>query len=427
MNPVELVPPGESGEIMLANDLRAQVVRGAEAGPIVWAWAPRGDGDPSMAQALGELRDRLVPSELRGAVGFLVEGPPPPLPREQYPWTAPVRSICERAAAVVLFESMLPGYRAAAHVAVDLDDKPSRQVARALGAAYLAPHLVTPPANRAIVSAPTAVWLDGEYERLDRAVIDRAARALRSLLATLGVLDEKPARPPVRVVLKSIVDVDAGGGGMVEPRAAPGALVRLGETVAFVGKPGLRARRALRAPATGVVLYARAGEVSGGAVMGIGKLRRALPSVMRAAAPRAPAPTVELGWCERVVLPDLGIALKAKIDTGARTSALHVLALRPAGQGRDGRALYDIDVPTLGSDRVRTARVAVVETTLVRDSGGHSERRPVVETTLELGPLRRTVRLSLTDRGDMLFPMLVGRTALGPEVRISPTKRFLLG
>lgn len=426
MNPIELVPPGERGEIMLANDLRASVVRGAHDGPIVWLWAPRGEADPSMAQALGELRDRLLPSALTGAVGFLIEGPPPPLPREQYPWAGPIKAIGERAAAVVLFESMLPGYSAAAHVAVDLDDKASRAVARALGATYLAPHLVTPPPNRAVLHAPTAVWLDGEYERLDRAVIDRAGRALRSLLSTLGMVDGAPESPPVRVVLKTIVDVDAGGGGMVEPVAAPGALVRLGETVAWVGKPGLHARRALRAPATGVVLYARAGEQTGGAVMGIGKLRRALPAVMRASTPRTHAP-LELGWCERIGLPDLGITLKAKIDTGARTSALHVLAMRPAGETRDGRPLLEIDVPTLGRGKVRTAKVAVVESTLIRDSGGHADRRPIIETTLELGPIRKKVRLSLTDRGDMLFPMLVGRTALGPEVRVLPSKRFLLG
>ena len=92
MNPVELVPPGERGEIMLAHDLRASVVRGATPGPIVWAWAPRGEADPSMAQALGELRDRLNPSALTGSVGFLVEGPPPPLPRERYPWAGPIKA-----------------------------------------------------------------------------------------------------------------------------------------------------------------------------------------------------------------------------------------------------------------------------------------------------------------------------------------------
>ena len=69
----------------------------------------------------------------------------------------------------------------------------------------------------------------------------------------------------------------------------------------------------------------------------------------------------------------------------------------------------------------------VVEFASVRDSGGHAERRPVVETTLELGGMSRTVRISLTDRGDMLFPMLIGRTALGSELLVDPKARFRFG
>ena len=426
MNPVELVPPGERGEIRLAGELRAWVVRGVRPGPIVWAWAPRGLSDPSMAQAVGELRDRLHPEELPGAVGLLPDGPPPPIDREAYPWAAPIRAISSGAAAVVLLESMLPGYQAAAHVALDLDDKPSRAIARGLGASYLAPHLVTPPPNRAIVTAPTVVWLDGESERLERAVIDRAGRALRSLLATLGMIDELPIEPPVRVVLKAIADVDAGGAGLVEPVVTPGALVRLGEVAAYLGEPGLYGRRALCAPATGVVLYARSGQLTGGSVVGIGKLKRALPSVMRThASAKAEPAWIEIGWCERVALPELGVTLKAKIDTGARSSALHVVSMREAGVSPAGRPLLDLEVPA-GRGRSRPVRVEVIEHTQVRDSGGHAERRPVIETVLRLGGLERRVRVTLTFRGDMRFPMLVGRTALAPEFRIHPTRRFLL-
>jgi hypothetical protein len=172
-------------------------------------------------------------------------------------------------------------------------------------------------------------------------------------------------------------------------------------------------------------------------VVGIGKLRRALPAVLRASAPPPPSseavakgaqphPSVEIGWCERVSLPDLGVTLKAKIDTGARTSALHVISMRPAGETQSGRPLVEIEVPTHGRARSRTARVEVVESALVRGSSGHAERRPVIETTLAIGPLTHRVRVTLTDRGDMTFPMLVGRTALGADVRIHPQRRFLL-
>ena len=75
----------------------------------------------------------------------------------------------------------------------------------------------------------------------------------------------------------------------------------------------------------------------------------------------------------------------------------------------------------------RALRVVVVEYAHVKDSGGHTERRPVIETLLRMGNRGWRVRVTLTDRGDMRFPMLVGRTALGPDMRVHPTRRFLDG
>jgi hypothetical protein len=218
------------------------------------------------------------------------------------------------------------------------------------------------------------------------------------------------------VVLKSIVTVDAPGPGMVEPAVGPGGLLVAGEPAAWFGEPGLRRRRVLPAPASGVALFVRSGRVPVGPVMGIGKLARALPKLASAHQPAS----VEVGWCERVELPEWGVRLKAKIDTGARTSALHVTAMK-----RLGPSLLEVEIPA-GRGKTRRVRVEAREWTLVRDSGGHAERRPVIETLLRIGPLERRARVSLTNRGDMLFPMLVGRTALGPEVRVQPARRFLL-
>lgn len=140
------------------------------------------------------------------------------------------------------------------------------------------------------------------------------------------------------------------------------------------------------------------------------------------------AAPVVVGWVERVSLPALAlIGLAAKIDTGARTSALHVHHLRPvrAMDGK-GRPLVDATVPgPTPASAPRTLRLAVVEYAEVRDTSGRRERRPVVETTLVLGPIRRRVRLTLTDRGDMTYPLLVGRTALR-GVLVDPVRRFLL-
>jgi hypothetical protein len=149
----------------------------------------------------------------------------------------------------------------------------------------------------------------------------------------------------------------------------------------------------------------------------------------RKASPK-PRTTVQLiGWCELVDLPELGVLrLPAKIDTGARTSALHVHARRVVKR-QAGRTLLEIELPTGDGARgeVVRARVEVVERATIRDSGGHAERRPVIETTLRLGDRARPVRISLTDRGDMRFPMLVGRTALASGTRIDPTRTFLIG
>jgi hypothetical protein len=147
-------------------------------------------------------------------------------------------------------------------------------------------------------------------------------------------------------------------------------------------------------------------------------------------APRYPLPKstgfVDIGWCEKVALPLLGIpVLKAKIDTGARTSALHVAQMARVGISAEGRDVLAIEIPA-GRGRIRSTRVTVASYTRIRGSGGQSEWRPVIETALRLGPVEKIVRISLTDRGDMIFPMLVGRTALGGEFRIHPSRRFLL-
>ena len=142
------------------------------------------------------------------------------------------------------------------------------------------------------------------------------------------------------------------------------------------------------------------------------------------------APELRIGWVERVSLPGLGLTgLVAKVDTGARTSALHVTAVEHPGEKSArarGRALYVVLPPTGRHADKRVVRVEVDEWVEVRDSSGRLERRPVIRTTLEMGPLRRKIRLSLTDRADMRYPMLVGRTSLPRGVLVDPTAKFLL-
>jgi hypothetical protein len=406
-NAALLVPPGESGELQLSREVTAHVVRGVEPGPVVWVWAPRGESDPSMAQALGELRDRLSPATMRGAVGLLLEGPPPPIAGEAYRWADEIRTVSDGADALVLLAGPPAPLVAAAHAELDLGDAAARRIARALGAAYAMPPAL--PLEPSIVRAPAVWWIDGEQERLSRNVIDRAADALGSLFGTLGMTTDPIVRPESRVVIKSVVSVETSG-GVLEPVAQPGDLVDKGQPIAYEGPPGARERRTVRAPVSGVVLTLPASQSPGAGGISLGKLSRALPKLRRHR--RHDGATFDVGWCERVSLPELGVRLRAKIDTGARSCALHVSWMREIGFDDDGNVLLDMMLPD-DTGRERALRVVVVEYAHVKDSGGHTERRPVIET--------------LTDRGDMRFPMLIGRTALTPDMRVHPSRRYLTG
>jgi hypothetical protein len=121
---------------------------------------------------------------------------------------------------------------------------------------------------------------------------------------------------------------------------------------------------------------------------------------------------IVLGWREWVALPAFAIPrLRAKIDTGARTSALHVDA-----QWRfvDGGAPWVGFRMTPRASRSRTIEVVapLADEREVTDSGGHRTRRPFLRTTLRLAGVEREIDINLTDRRGMLFPMLLGRSAL---------------
>jgi hypothetical protein len=147
--------------------------------------------------------------------------------------------------------------------------------------------------------------------------------------------------------------------------------------------------------------------------------------------PRAPAPSppIRIGWKEYLDLPDLGLRrLKGKIDTGARTSTLHVHDLvyleRPAAGGQAAEVTLAPDRRDV--TRLVTARVRVLRHVQVTDSGGHRELRPLIETELVLGPVRKRIYLTLTDRSGMLFRMILGRKAVEGDFCVDPAAKYLL-
>ena len=133
-----------------------------------------------------------------------------------------------------------------------------------------------------------------------------------------------------------------------------------------------------------------------------------------------------LGWREWIALPQLGIdRIKAKIDTGARTSALHAYHVQVREE--DGQRMAHFKVhPVQGNNKIVVkCKAKVKDERIVTDSGGHKEHRLVIETLLRIGDHERTVEITLTDRDNMLFRMLLGRTAIRPHFLVDPNKSFL--
>ena len=135
---------------------------------------------------------------------------------------------------------------------------------------------------------------------------------------------------------------------------------------------------------------------------------------------------IVMGWREWVHLSDLGIRwIKVKIDTGARTSALHAEDIEYFK--RRGDTWVRFTVHPLQRSRLRPSRVSaeVLEMRKVRSSNGKQELRPVIETTIDVGKVEWTIELTLTGRDAMGFRMLLGRQAMRGHSLVDPGRSFL--
>ena len=139
-------------------------------------------------------------------------------------------------------------------------------------------------------------------------------------------------------------------------------------------------------------------------------------------------PTAIIGWKEWIGLPDLGIpAVKAKIDTGARTSAMHVFDLEEFEADRRQMLRFGIHPLQRREDIRRYCEAPVLERRRVKDSGGHIEKRYVIQTTAVMGSVSWLIDITLTNRDPMLFRMLLGRTALENRFLINPGRSYRTG
>lgn len=131
-----------------------------------------------------------------------------------------------------------------------------------------------------------------------------------------------------------------------------------------------------------------------------------------------PAPAV-IGWRERVKLPRLGVGtIVAKVDTGARSAALHAEAIEQHG------AHVRFRVRVGGRDHACEA--VLIGRRRVKSSSGHGQLRAVIETDVVIGPHRFPIEVTLTDRTDMGVPMLLGRAAMRGRFLVDPAHSFVV-
>lgn len=119
----------------------------------------------------------------------------------------------------------------------------------------------------------------------------------------------------------------------------------------------------------------------------------------------------EIGWCELVDLPGLGLLeIHAKMDTGAATSSIHATRIRPFE--REGREWVEFWFRPFPGQKARRFEAPLVDRRQVRSSNGERQHRHVIETQICLGKLCWTSQLTLANRASMAFPVLIGRRAL---------------
>ncbi len=137
-----------------------------------------------------------------------------------------------------------------------------------------------------------------------------------------------------------------------------------------------------------------------------------------------------MGWREWVALPDLDLlAIKAKIDTGARTSALHAFKVKRIRRADCDTVQFSLHPIQRNRDVILECEALLLDERAVCNSGGHWEKRYVIQSHLAVGQRKLPIEITLTDRDNMRFRMLIGRQALQQyeNLLIDPSRSYLAG
>jgi len=135
-----------------------------------------------------------------------------------------------------------------------------------------------------------------------------------------------------------------------------------------------------------------------------------------------------LGSEEWFSFPDLGIpTIKARVDSGAKTSALHAINIAPFI--KDGTNWVKFDINPIQNDlkTIIHCEAPLVDKRIIKSSSGYREQRYVIQTTLDIGTTSWSIEMTLTNRDSMGFRMLLGREAMSGRILVDPEQLFLLG
>lgn len=141
-----------------------------------------------------------------------------------------------------------------------------------------------------------------------------------------------------------------------------------------------------------------------------------------------PQDRLAVGWREWLSLPELGVpAIKAKLDTGARTSSLHTYSIEAFRDSGHLNVRFGIHPLQRRRDIELFCVAEVVDRRTVTDSGGHRELRYVIRTPVCLENMQWPIEITLTNRDTLSFRMLLGRSAMAGRLLVDPHSSYLTG